>query len=149
MNNLLNQITSSPSSLASNQVTFRSLSIVNKVLLMFTWIMSILAFVAAIVLITSDIFSPLLPHAPISAAPLLLIGAASLAFQILTQPKPLDLFKALIVSVAFMLWGVDQLLPPGWFATTLGDVVISLYVIDLGWMMIDRLKQRNNMKKAK
>lgn len=115
---------------------------------MFTWIMSILAFVAAIVLITSDIFSPLLPHAPISAAPLLLIGAASLAFQILTQPKPLDLFKALIVSVAFMLWGVDQLLPPGWFATTLGDVVISLYVIDLGWMMIDRLKQRNNMKKV-
>jgi hypothetical protein len=78
---------------------------------------------------------------PISAAPLLLIGAAYLAFQLLIYAKPLDFFKALIVSSAFILWGIDQLLPSGWFATTLGDIVIVLYVIDLGWMMMDRLKQ--------
>jgi hypothetical protein len=76
----------------------------------------------------------------VSAAPLLLIGAASLGFQVLTRPKLLDLFKALLVSMAFILWGIDQLLPASWFTTTVGDVVITLYVIDLGWVMIDRLR---------
>ena len=70
-----------------------------------------------------------------------------LGFQVLLRPKPLDLFKALIVSSAFILRGVDQLLPVGWVATTLGDIVITLYVVDLGWMMIDRLKQRNSLDK--
>jgi hypothetical protein len=82
-----------------------------------------------------------LPHAPISAAPLLLIGAASLGFQVLTRPRPLELFKALLVSLAFILWGIDQMLPPGWLTTMVGDVVIVLYVIDLGWMMGSTLRQ--------
>ncbi|GAC1424362.1 MAG: hypothetical protein NVSMB54_07000 [Ktedonobacteraceae bacterium] len=82
-----------------------------------------------------------LAHAPISAIPLLLIGLASLCFQVVIRPTPLDLFKASLVSAAFLLWGIDQLLPTGWEATTLGDVVIVLYVIDLGWMMGDRLKE--------
>jgi len=81
------------------------------------------------------------------SAPLLFIGAASAGFQALLRPKPLDLFKALIVSLAFILWGVDQLLPSGRVATTLGDVVITLYVIDLAWVTIDRLKQRNHRDK--
>ena len=78
---------------------------------------------------------------PLSAAPLLLVGAAYLGFQLFIHAKGLDVLRALIVSAAFILWGIDQLVPSGWLATTLGDVVIVLYVIDLGWMMIDRLKQ--------
>lgn len=77
----------------------------------------------------------IVPHVPISAAPLLLIGVASLSFQVLMRPKLLDLCRALLVSLAFILWGIDQMLPPGWQATTLGDVVIVLYVIDLAWTM--------------
>ncbi len=83
----------------------------------------------------------LLAHAPISALPLIFIGLASLTFQLIVRPGWLDLAKALIVSSAFLLWGIDQLLSPGWLATTLGDIVIVLYVIDLGWMMLERLKQ--------
>ena len=82
-----------------------------------------------------------LAHAPVSALPLLLIGLASLGFQVIIRPGWLDLGKALIVSAAFLFWGIDQLLPPSWLATTLGDIVIVLYVIDLGWMMLDRLRQ--------
>jgi hypothetical protein len=106
------------------------------------WPAVVAALIVGFILLLSDIFSTPLSHAPTSAAPLLLIGATYLGFQMLMRPKPLDLFKALIVSSAFLLWGIDQLLPTGWFATTLGDVVIILYVIDLGWMMADRLKQR-------
>ena len=82
-----------------------------------------------------------LPHAPVSAAPLLLIGAGSLGFQVLTRPKPLGLFKALLVSLAFILWGIDQMLPSGWLTSTVGDVVIVLYVIDLGWMTGSALRK--------
>jgi hypothetical protein len=108
----------------------------------FSWSVAVLALLAAILLLVSDFFLTHWLHAPVSAAPLLLIGTAYLGFQVITQPQPLDLFKALLVSSAFILWGIDQLLPTGWLATTLGDVVIVLYVVDLGWMMIDRLKQK-------
>ena len=105
----------------------------------------VLAFASGVVLLVNDLSWPIFTpfaHAPISAAPLLLIGLAALGFQFVVRPNFLDLFKACIVSAAFLLWGIDQLLPAGWLATTLGDVVIVLYVIDLGWMMIDRLKQQ-------
>ena len=114
---------------------------ISKLLSAVTWLLVTLSFLTSLLLLASDVLTTPLSHAPVSAAPLFLIGAASLAFVLLTRPKPLDLFKALIVSSAFILWGVDQLLPASWLATTLGDVVIVLYVIDLGWMIVDRLKQ--------
>ncbi len=113
-------------------------SFLQRVVYVFTWLLIVLALVAGAMLLLYDLallrqFG--LPHAPVSAAPLLLVGVAFLGFQVLTRPKPLDLFKALLVSSAFILWGIDQMLTPGWWASTLGDVVITLYVIDLGWMM--------------
>jgi hypothetical protein len=104
----------------------------------------VLAFGCGAVLLANDV--PWLPftrmsHAPISAVPLLLIGLAALGFQFVVRPNLLELFKAMIVSLAFLLWGIDQLLPAGWLATTVGDVVIVLYVIDLGWMMADHLRE--------
>jgi len=117
-------------------------SFLYKCLHLFTWIIVSLALLAGLFLLVSDVFVSWLPHMPISAAPLLLIGVAYLAFQALIRAPLLDLFKALIVSSAFILWGIDQLLPAGRFATILGDIVIVLYVIDLGWMMIDRLRQQ-------
>jgi len=124
-------------------------SLMHKLSYIFSWGIVVLALLAGILLLTSDFFFTNWPHAPISAAPLLLIGAAYLGFQVLTQPQPLDLFKAFIVSTAFILWGIDQLLPTGWPAMALGDVVIVLYVIDLGWMMIDRLKQKEQIMRRK
>jgi len=136
MNNLLEQATiSSPASSLKQPRR-------HKLFFLLIWMMSLLAFVAGLLLLMSDVFLRFLPHASLSAAPLLLIGAAYLGFQALTRPKLLDFCKALIVSCAFLLWGIDQLLVPGWFATTLGDLVITLYVLDLGWMVIDRLKQK-------
>jgi hypothetical protein len=147
MNNLVNRSTLRPSSLASREAATQIPPLAHKLLYLFTWIVVVLALLAGITLLTSDLFFTVFPHAPVSAAPLLFVGAAYLVFQTLIRPKPLDLFKALIVSSAFMLWGVDQLLPSGRVAMTLGDVVITLYVIDLAWLMIERLKQRNHIGK--
>jgi len=121
-------------------------SLIQRFSYLFSWVIVVLALLAGILLLTSDFFFTNWPHAPASAAPLLLIGSAYLGFQVLTRPRPLDLFKAFIVSAAFILWGIDQLLPTGRLAMTLGDVVIVLYVVDLGWMMIDRLKQKEGVK---
>ncbi|SRR5579884_588106 len=104
----------------------------------FTALLIVLALCAGGWLLLGDLVPQLFAgvlHAPISAAPLLLIGIASLGFLVLTRPRPLEMFKALLVSLAFILWGIDQMLPPGWLTTLIGDVVIVLYVIDLGWMM--------------
>jgi hypothetical protein len=44
----------------------------------------------------------------------------------------LERLKRMTLGMAFILWGIDQLLPAGPLATVLGDVVIVLYVLDLG-----------------
>ena len=138
MNNLLEQKTVSSPVPSRNKLPYY----VRRLSYLLTWVIVVAALLAGVVLLASDMFSTILPHAPVSASPLLLIGAAYLGFQALIQPKLLDLLKALIVSAAFILWGIDQLLPQGWFATTLGDVVIALYVLDLGWMMLASLSKR-------
>jgi hypothetical protein len=147
MKNLLNRSELRSPSLSSRVAATQPPSLVHKLLYVFTWVVVVLGLIAGVVLLTSNVFFTILPHAPVSAAPLLFIGTAYLGLQVLLRPKPLDLFKALIVSSAFILWGVDQLLPGGRVATTLGDVVITLYVLDVGWVIIDRLKQRNRIDK--
>lgn len=147
MNNLVNRSTLRPPSLAPREERIQIPRLAHKLMYLFTWVVVVFALLAGITLLTSDLFLLLLPRAPISATPLLFIGAAYLGFQAVVRPQPLDLFKALMVSSAFILWGVDQLLPSGRVASTLGDVVIALYVIDLAWVMIDRLKRRNHTGK--
>jgi hypothetical protein len=74
----------------------------------------------------------LLGHAPLSALPLLLVGASYLALQGILRPPPIELLKRLMLGSAFLLWGIVQLMPPCVLATDLGDLVIALYVLDLG-----------------
>jgi hypothetical protein len=133
------------SSVASHRAGKSFVLFLQRLLFLFTGLVITLALASCVFLLVFDAPLPLvqrLAHAPVSAAPLLLIGLASLGFQVLIRPKPLDLFKAGMISSAFILWGVYQLLPTGWGATTLGDIVIVLFVIDLAWMMAGRLKQQ-------
>lgn len=76
-------------------------------------------------------------HAPLSAAPLLIVGAAFMMMLPLARPGPVEWVKRAMVGAAFILWGVAQLMPPGAAATTLGDLVIMLYVIDLALVIRD------------
>lgn len=74
----------------------------------------------------------LMKGAPLSALPLLLAGASYVLLQAILQPRPLELLKRLMLGSAFLLWGVTQLMPVSALATELGNIVIALYVIDLG-----------------
>ena len=108
--------------------------------------MIVLALGSGALLLFTDLPWPvlhLLAHAPASAITLLCIGLASLGFQFVVRPKRLALLKALIVSAAFTFLGYrSAFFPREEIATTLGDVVIALYVLDLRWIMIDRLIQQ-------
>ena len=111
------------------------------------YIFLILSLLGCAVLLLFDFFPALLPllrHGPVSALPLLLIGTTYIGLQVILRPAPLELLKRVMLASAFILWGIDQLLPIGPIATTLGDIVIVLYIIDLALMIRDALSARPN-----
>jgi len=87
----------------------------------------------------------LLKTLPLSAFPLLLAGSAYIILQVVLRPRPLELLKRLMLGAAFLLWGVVQLMPASDLATELGNVVIALYVVDLGliiWTDLEKNQPR-------
>jgi hypothetical protein len=87
----------------------------------------------------------LLKNVPLSALPLLLAGCSYLVLQAILRPRPLELLKRVMLGAAFLLWGVVQLLPASDLANELGNVVIALYVIDLGliiWTDLEKYHPR-------
>lgn len=84
----------------------------------------------------------LLSHGPLSALPLLLAGTSYIFLQALLRPAGIEMLKRLMLGMAFVLWGIDQLMPPSTLAIDLGDLVISLYVLDLGLMIEGELAAR-------
>jgi hypothetical protein len=84
----------------------------------------------------------LLKAAPLAAFPLLLAGSSYVLLQAIVRPRPLELLKRLMLGSAFLLWGITELMPSGPLATELGNLVIALYVVDLGLMINTDL--RNN-----
>ena len=87
----------------------------------------------------------LVKNVPLSALPLLLVGSSYLVLQAILRPRPLELLKRLMLGTAFLLWGVVQLMPASDLAAELGNVVIALYVVDLGliiWTDLEKSQPR-------
>jgi len=111
----------------------------------FAGALTIAAIVAAAILLIFDARpfpSSLFDHSPLSAMPLLLAGASYVVLQAMLRPRPMELIRRLMLGGAFLLWGIVQLMRAGALATDLGDVVITLYVIDLGLMVQAELQRR-------
>jgi hypothetical protein len=90
---------------------------------------------AAILLVSNLPFVPGGMHSYLSAAPLAFAGIGYGLLQIRARPARGILWKRLMLAATFLLWAMDQLLPPGRMATTIGDVVIAAYVLDLYWLV--------------
>jgi hypothetical protein len=71
-------------------------------------------------------------HAWLAAGALLLasIGCLGLALAVRTRKK--DLFMRLSLGAAFLLWGIQQLLQVSAVSVLFGDIVIILFIVDLG-----------------
>jgi hypothetical protein len=83
----------------------------------------------------------LIKRLPLSALPLLLAGSSYLILQAILRPRPLELLKRLMLGAAFLLWGVVQLMPASNLAAELGNLVIALYVVDLGLIIWTELQK--------
>ena len=70
----------------------------------------------------------------LSSIPLALAGIGYAILQWRALPPRGTLLKRLLLAATFVIWAVDQLLPPGWLATFIGDVVVAAYVLDLFWL---------------
>lgn len=83
-------------------------------------------------------------HGAVSAAPLIFISLSWLCLHPGTRVSPVQFLKRLIAAIAFVLWGIDQILPPGPVASTVGDVVIALFVLDLALIIKGELTEDPN-----
>src|ERR1700679_1652383 len=92
--------------------------------------------ICAVLLLISDVPVSATPvHTWLSALPLALIGVAYALLQVKLKPDAATLAKRLILAGTFMLWAVDQFLPPGRLSTVVSDIVVAAYVLDLYWII--------------
>jgi hypothetical protein len=83
----------------------------------------------------------LLNHSVAEAVPLVLVGIAYLAWLATERPPTVALIKQVLIAVAFVLWGINLLMPAGQWARFVGAVVIAIYVFDLVWLIEGNLRR--------
>ena len=71
-------------------------------------------------------------HLRAGSPPFIFIGIAFITFQLSLQIPWRKQVKGLLLGAAFALWGAEQFIQPGCWLTVLDDVVIGIFVVDLG-----------------
>ena len=97
-------------------------------------VLSLIALASVLMLLVWDALPRLFPsraHNVLGALPLALIALAYLAYQTVRRPGAQELIKAVLLSVAFLLWAANQFWPDKPYATLLNDVAIALFVLDV------------------
>jgi amino acid transporter len=106
-----------------------------------------LAFLSAMVVVALRLihwFHPSLFLLPLrSGIPLILIGLSFACLQFAVRRTRSQCILGLSVSVAFMLWGIEQFLPNQAIVQVIDDMVVSLFVLDLGIVICGLLKGKN------
>jgi hypothetical protein len=82
-------------------------------------------------------------HQLMGALPLIAIGLAYVAFQLGAGRCRGEKAKGMLLGLAFVLWGGEQFLPPSAWVTVLDDFVITIFVVDLALIIIERLKRES------
>jgi len=91
------------------------------------------------VLLAWDAFPAHFPprsHDFLAALSLALIAVAYLIYQTAHRPPPKEIFKAVLLAVAFLFWAANQLWPNLPQATLFNDLAIALFVLDVFLVMI-------------
>ncbi len=102
------------------------------------------ALVALAVLLASDAAHALRPaffHQQSSAVALILIGASYVSLQLGSGGPWSEKLKGIFLGLAFILWGSEQFLPASRLVTLMDSAVITIFVVDLGLIILGRLKR--------
>ena len=77
-------------------------------------------------------------HTYLRSLVLALAGFGYAIFQFYVRPPREILLKRLVLATAFVLWAVEQLVPPGRLTLLLDDTVIAAFILDLFWVIQDQ-----------
>ncbi|HXA14593.1 MAG TPA: hypothetical protein VNW23_05655 [Opitutaceae bacterium] len=110
--------------------------------------LSLLLFLLAvgeiIILLFSDISHALQLtsfHQQAGAVALILIGASYISLQLSLKRRWNEKLKGIFLGLAFVLWGSEQFLPASQVVTLMDSAVITIFVVDLGLIILDYLKR--------
>ena len=79
---------------------------------------------------------PLRAHNLLGAVPLALIAVAYLLYQSVRRPGPAEMFKAVLLVIAFLFWAANQLWPEAARAALYNDLAIALFVLDVFFVIV-------------
>ncbi len=133
--------------LESRQLTFGRAAVVPRIISAISVGLAIFAAFLLIALRLVHWLQPnLLPWTLKSAIPLILIGIAFAWFQF-SLPRTLgQRLSGLGVAAAFVLWGIEQFVPNQRIVSAIDDVVVFLFVLDLGIVICGSLREQNRKK---
>jgi hypothetical protein len=107
----------------------------------------LLAVGAIIVLLSSDVsraFRLTSFHQEASAMALILIGTSYISLQLSAKRRWSEKLKGIFLGLAFALWGSEQFLPASRVVTLMDSAVITIFVVDLGLIILDHLKRKDD-----
>jgi hypothetical protein len=74
-------------------------------------------------------------HGRMGALPFIFIGLSFICFQLSLPGASTGRVRGLMLGLAFALWGSEQFLPASGWLTLLDNLVITIFVVDLGLIM--------------
>jgi hypothetical protein len=102
------------------------------------------AILGIITLVGNDIahgYSVSIVHQRLDAWPLMAIGLSYIVLQLASKQKTGDRIKNIFLGVAFLFWGGEQLLPPSRIVTLLDEGAVTIFVVDLSFIIWGRISQ--------
>jgi len=82
-------------------------------------------------------------HQQSSAVALILIGTSYISLQLSAKRRWREKLKGVFLGFAFVLWGSEQFLPASRMVTLMDSAVITIFVVDLGLIILDYLKRND------
>ena len=83
-------------------------------------------------------------HQQLGALPLILIGLSYISFQLSARRQSSERIKGLLLGLAFVLWGGEQLLPPSAWVTVMDSLVITIFVVDIALIIIEHFRRKDH-----
>jgi len=77
---------------------------------------------------------------------LILIGTSYICLQLGTKRRWKEKLKGIFLGFAFVLWGSEQFLQASWLVTLMDSAVITIFVVDLGLIILDSLKRNDQQE---
>ena len=102
-------------------------------------ILGVLTLFSVVLLLAWDVFPGLFAsgaHSLFGALPLALIALAYLVYQTVRRPERAEVFKAILLALAFLFWAANQFWPESPRSTLYNDLAIALFVLDVFFVLV-------------